>query len=64
MSKPEKLFFVRQSFRVTVDAPVYATTKKEAIELAMNGEADFADERQDWSPSTFKVIDWQTGYER
>jgi hypothetical protein len=56
MSNKVKTYTVRQTFTVTIDAEVDATSQKEAVELAKMGAGHFEDESATLGESTYRVI--------
>ena len=56
MSNKVKTYTIQQTYTVTVEAEVCATSQKEAVELAKNGAGHFVDELATLGKATYKVI--------
>ena len=56
MSNKVKTYTVRQTYTVYIDSPIDATSQKDAVERAKNGEGDFADMYMNQTNPKFKVV--------
>lgn len=56
MSNKVKTYTIQQTYTITTEAEIEATSQKEAIELAKMGAGHFEDESATLGESTYRVI--------